>query len=538
MKNMKQTSNKSYKVYLQILIIVLLLGWYGFFLTQKIDLTRVDMGRHLKNGQIFIENFGEQFSRAIHGIPCLFNSNFYSYTHPNFPAVNQHWGSGVVFWLVNLLVGFKGLSVFYIALSLLTFWLFFYLAKKNANYKIAVVLSLLLIPLIAQRKEIRPEIFTYFFSALFFWILWRYKQRQISAKWLFVLPALQILWVNLHIYFFLGPFFIGIFLLEELILFWSKHKKEIKKYALVLGLTIAASFLNPLGIKGVFLPFYYILTNYGYTIVENQSVWFLENYGIINSNFLLFKLVFGLLILSFVLLLIKNRRRFSIILFILGISFSTMAWVAFRNLTHFAFFTLPIIAYNLRYVRWPKIKFTPLTATLGAIILSLIIFTGSVLHNYQTLILRWNTMGIGLAPGNNTAAEFFKRENIQGPIFNNYDIGGYLIYYLYPEKRVFVDNRPAEYPADFFQKVYIPMQEKKEIWQRIDKEYNFNAIFFSHSDITPWAQQFLIQRLNDSFWAPVFADRYAMIFLKRNVLNQAIIEQYEIPREYFSITKK
>lgn len=104
-----------------------------------------------------------------------------------------------------------------------------------------------------------------------------------------------------------------------------------------------------------------------------------------------------------------------------------------------------------------------------------------------------------MALNNNASAEFFKKENVQGPVFNNYDIGSYLIYYLFPQERVFVDNRPESYPASFFKEIYIPMQEK---------EYNFNAIFFSHCDYTPWGQKFLINRLNDKDWVPVFADQF------------------------------
>jgi len=58
---------------------------------------------------------------------------------------------------------------------------------------------------------------------------------------------------------------------------------------------------------------------------------------------------------------------------------------------------------------------------------------------------------------------FFKENNLQGPIFNNYDIGGYLIFNLFPQEKVFVDNRPETYSSEFFQEDYIPMQEDYDI---------------------------------------------------------------------------
>ena len=62
-------------------------------------------------------------------------------------------------------------------------------------------------------------------------------------------------------------------------------------------------------------------------------------------------------------------------------------------------------------------------------------------------------------PEINASADFFKTENIKGSIFNNYDIGGYLIFNLFPNQKLFVDNRP-EYILLIFLKKLI-FQPKK-----------------------------------------------------------------------------
>ena len=140
-------------------------------------------------------------------------------------------------------------------------------------------------------------------------------------------------------------------------------------------------------------------------------------------------------------------------------------------------------------------------------------------------------------PEVNKSIEFFKQEKISGPIFNNYDIGGFLIFHLFDKERVYVDNRPEAYPEEFFTEEYIPMQQNTEIWKEKNKEYGFNTIFFSHRDATPWGQQFLVEKIQDENWAPVFADSYSIIFLKRNTTNEEIIKKYEIPKENFGVIK-
>src|SRR3989344_7654629 len=121
------------------------------------------------------------------------------------------------------------------------------------------------------------------------------------------------------------------------------------------------------------------------------------------------------------------------------------------------------------------------------------------------------SIGIGLAKSVEGAGEFLKTNRVPGPVFNNYDIGGYLIFNLYPKERVFVDNRPEAYAVSFFGNTYIPAQEDDNKWKEIDERYKFNAIYFYRLDATPWAPPFLVKRIKDPKWVPVYVDNYVLI---------------------------
>ena len=417
-------------------------------------------------------------------------------------------------------------------MSLFIFYLFFRIAQKESNFSIAFIVSLLLIPLIAQRTEIRPEIFSYLLIALFFWILWSWRKKKISYKWLFILPILEIFWVNIHIYFIFGPALVGLFLVASLLRAAPKLGgcPQLKRRLLpiILILTSLASLINPFFIKGVLEPFN-IFKNYGYRIVENQSVWFLRNLGIVNNpNLILYEIVFSILVLSFIVVLILKRKRFSFIYLCLAVVWSILGWLAIRNFTMFGLFALPIIAYNIKNSLYKKIKFKSFNAKIFFVFMSLTLFLIIFVNYQQKLPLDKWRFGLGLMLNNNQSAQFFRDNNIKGPVFNNYDIGGYLIYHFYPQEKVFTDNRPEAYSISFFEDVYIPSQQNDSIWQKQIEAYDFNAIFFSHRDYTPWGQNFLIARVKDPEWAVVFMDEYAIIFLKRNLLNKSIIEKYEI----------
>jgi hypothetical protein len=503
-------------------IFILLLAWFGFLMADKIDLVTADLGRHLKNGEIILSQ-GLQLGKAN----TVLNSNFYSYTNQEYPFINHHWASGVVFFWAYKLAGFWGLSVFYIMLCLLIFLIFFHIAKRESNFTIATLLSFLLIPLMAERREIRPEIFSYFFAAVFFWMLWENKRKRLAVRWLYILPVFMIFWVNLHIYFFMGLFLIGVFWLSDVSqIVFSKFSDEeflekisrVKNLFFIFFLGVVASLVNPAGLRGIIHPFQ-IYKNYGYAVAEEKSVWFVENYGLVNSNFLLIKVVLILIFLSFFLSFVVDRKKISPAFFMLAVFFGAIGWIQIRNFTFLGFFALPILAVNFQSIFTPDRSDNPPAKENGVAVMYIFAFIFAIFTNYQFVALHQANRGIGLLPENEAAAEFVQKENIKGPIFNNYDIGGYLIWSLPESEKVFVDNRPEVYPNSFFSEVYKPMQENPDVFKKVDAQYNFNTIVFYRNDITPWGMNFLKMIKENSNWTKVFEDGYAVIYSKDNKKN-------------------
>ena len=81
------------------------------------------------------------------------------------------------------------------------------------------------------------------------------------------------------------------------------------------------------------------------------------------------------------------------------------------------------------------------------------------------------------------------------------------------------------------------MQENNDVWHKIDGQYGFNVICFYRHDLTPWGQNFLVNRIGDPEWAPVYVDLFTIIFLKRNQQNKPVIDAFELPRSMFSVSR-
>jgi hypothetical protein len=136
--------------------------------------------------------------------------------------------------------------------------------------------------------------------------------------------------------------------------------------------------------------------------------------------------------------------------------------------------------------------------------------------------------GLTIPVGAEQGVAFIQANKIRGPVFNNFDVGSFLIWKLYPEQKVFVDGRPEAYSVDFFEKIYKPMQESPTLWKKYSEQYAINYIFFDHRDITPWAKTFLQYITADPQWPLVYLDDSIIIFVKNIPANQKLIEKYPL----------
>ena len=513
--------NKTFSIAIIFLSIFLIL-----FSFHTINLSSADIGRHIVNGDVLLHSgeYGVSKSDVLH-------KNFFSYTHPGFSFINHHWLSGVAIYLSYNIFGFGGLSLIYFLLILGTFIFVLATVRDDSDLSSVVLAGIFLIPLIAGRTEVRPEGLSYFLIGLFIFILYQYSKGKIGGRFLWLLPTLMLLWANSHIYFIFGPFLIGMFLLEVLFL---REMEKVKKLSVILGASLVAMFITPFGVAGALYPFT-IFQNYGYRIVENQSIRFLENLSFVNPEFLWYKITLFLVIVSSIIILVKRREKFSSALSSITLVTALLAYLGIRYIPLFALFSLPLLAYNTTVIK--KIFWREIDDDLKMIIYALsFIFIITITMAQFREGLPWNRdFGLGIREEALAPTEFIKNNQIRGPFFNNYDVGGFMIFGLFPKEKVFVDNRPEAYPKDFFEKVYIPMQEDEEVWQREMEKNKFNAIFFYRLDYTPAAQTFLIARVKDPAWVPVFVDNETIIFLYRNKENEEIIKKYELPKEIFKI---
>lgn len=455
-----------------------------------------DLGRHLKLGEIIT---------AIGQVP---KSNLFSYTNPDFPFINHHFLFEVILFSAKQSIGMEGILLIKVLLILLSVGLVTSLVTKS-KYPLMLPLGYIFLHALRSRVELRPEILSFFYTALIYFILTKFEEKK--TGWIFTLPVVQLLWVNTHIYFPMGFILQGIFIIHFFI------RKEAKRFKLLLGIFLVSallSLLNPNTLEGLLYPLQ-IFGNYGYTIAENQNLFLLESLNFKDPDFLFVKIAVFLSFLSLIVSFIRHTFTLkNLLLTLLGV---TLALVHVRSFPYLVFLSLPAVVANFGEIKKTRAVFIVAVITAVLLIYESIFYLNGDYYKY----LDKNTQfGIGYKSQAEKALNFVLGNQLPQPIFNNFDIGSYIIYRGSPELKVFVDGRPEAYPADFFQGVYIPMQQTPQNFSEVDQKIGFQTIIFSHTDQTPWAKAFISFITRNESWKTVYLDDFMIVLVKNDVARQ------------------
>lgn len=500
---------------------ILLLVFVSFF--HKTTELSLDLGEHLVFGKLTLTQ---------HFFP---KTNIFSYTYPNAPFIHHEFLPDVLFYLLYTYWGINSLIIFTTLVVTGAFALLFVYSYRRAHPLVLFTASLLYVRMLFERTYVRPEIFSYAFLAVFTVILLTYRRR--FTRWIFLLIPLQFLWVNSHIYFIFGIFLTACVLGEMLInQSFRKDNKQFATLFFVLCGQILVSFINPNGISGALYPFT-VFSNYGYSIAENNSIFVIEQLfaGTIVYSILFFKLAAICLFISLPFVFKKTY----LYEWIVSVTLIILATMQIRNFPLFIFGTFPLFitavdrsgsfVFKKTLNKWNTRKtFLPVFLE----IMFLVIF---VIH----IPYVWTAGNGGL--GTNDAAEngvnFFITNHLSGPIFNNYGIGSYLVFRLFPKERVFVDGRPEAYPASFFTQTYVPLQTNPNLFEKVSKKYHFNTIIFDYpAEQTHAAQLFLNNISTNPAWKMVYLDDTLVIFVKNTHQNKSVVKHYEVS-EYSFVLK-
>ena len=468
-----------------------------------------DTGYHIRSGEYIIKTLS---------IPM---QDIFSFHRPALPWTAHEWLSEVIMAIVHRSFGMTGIVIFFSLIISLAYSLFFKILKADNNIVLSVFFALLVIGSSWIHWLARPHIFSLLIMIIWYYLLDEYQYK--DRNYLYVLPLIMVLWVNLHGGFLAGFILIGIYLFGNIVKVVTSHDLErvvYKRKAKLLGITtivcLLVSLINPFGYHILLFPFKLVSNKF---IMNHIGEFLSPNF----HNPLLFKYFLLLIFAIFALLEVKT----SLIELLLILMFVNMSLYSFRYIPLFSIVAAPILLRQSkkllscsegRYTKFLKKRSSNISkidrSAKGylwpiAVIILVVFFakTGKINFKFDE-----KTKPV-------SAVEFLKKEKIAGNMFDNDEFGDYIIYAAWPKYKVFFDGRSDMYGADML-KDYLKVASTKPGWNEVLKKYHISWIIFNANSRL---SLFLMQ---SDDWKLIYADEVANIFVKNNLENQYLIKKY------------
>jgi len=486
------------------------------------------IGWHIRNGQQMLHT--HTFTRVDVFSSTMSGHAWYAWEwlYDVMIAAFHHWAG------LNGVVGFTAVVI------ALTFALTLRFAlARGANLAIGVVLLALSMGASAIHLLARPHVLSWLFTVIWFQALdfWETAVGPAKDRRLSWLPVLMLFWVNLHGGFVTGFLLLGLYLAATCIRYAAvqergkRHAAErrLQRLGSITLLSLLATFVNPYGYK-LHLHIYEYLTN-RFLMSHIDEFRSPDFHGVAPQCFaVLLVIAIGALAVA------RPRPRLSQLLVVLFAVSSGL--YASRNLPVSSLLLMlvaaPILSRtiagagaNTERASWLRrlvLRYESYTSRMASMEVSL---RGHFWPALAVLLGLWVGLHGGRLGSSRLmdahfdatrfpvqAVDAIAARGIRQPIFCPDYWGGYLIYRLYPQTKVVVDDRHDLYGEQFF-KDYLKVVRVEPGWgQTLDQ---------AHTDwvLAPVESPLASALTKTTDWVLAYRDNVAALFQRAGALPQA-----------------
>ena len=382
---------------------------------------------------------------ADSGIP---RTDLFSWTLGDRPWLAHEWLADLVLHAASGAGGLLGVVALRAALLLAAACLAYRAARLHASLLVALPLAAAA-GFVSQRNWLdRPQLWSYALAALLLLVLERDRLR--PTRFVYALPLLFALWVNLH-----GGFMLGLVLL---VLWTAAARLEARQVPgparplpwWIAPLCLASTLLNPHGLEGVVYPWRYVGSGLAETIQEEQA-------GLLAGPQAWMHLALALALVVLLVAPLVRGRRVPLPHVVVA---ATLVWLSMPRLASFSlplaaerhvplflFAAVPILAWRLESALggWPGRALERAAPTLagGPAWLAGVTLAGFALWSAAATFPRDGSPRARLLPGRfpEAGAAWLASRELPPRLVNPYRWGGFLAYRLGPRYRVSIDSR-------------------------------------------------------------------------------------------------
>ena len=342
----------------------------------------------------------------------------------------------------GILTGFQVLRFGFFLLTLGA--VFLSLRQMKAPAFVYAIVVPMIVFLLQVRAIVRPELFSYTLSIVALMLYFR-AGNKISTRNLIPMVALMLMWGNYHSSILGYVIFFGFFLDCAIAQLESHAPQNVwVKWLAWGGLLLVVGFLNP--------DFSHSLVQIFTLSPEWKNV--IQEYQSPVSAFKSIPGFYALILLALLMpIMAYQQRRFGLL--VVWAVFAYSAATMQRMLTPSGIVIVMLFAYllvnNLTSQKSNLLANNQWSKSIGFVLL---ISIGATLYSNverARYFMQENQSMLGRYPF--AMVEYMKKQQISGRIFNDFGLGGYLIYRLSPQNQVYIDGRTQIlYPFEHMKK--------------------------------------------------------------------------------------
>ena len=494
--------------------LLLTAAYIAFYPTPTLD---NDVWFHLAYGRHYVEN-----------LTFSIDHSQFSWTPANPDWKYGTWLGSTLLYLTHYLMGIRGLFFLQIASFWGTFYIFYrYLKALDVKPGVLHIFSFLMIVVCFKLTAlyIKPEMFSTLFFATAAGIYFHACMNK-ERNFLWFYPPLFCLWVNTHGGFIVGLFFVSLTLTLEIFhkLFLRKTTMEsvaFKSFFFSVILSYPAILINPQFfdypwtiVKGLTQVTPALAGHYA-SVYAYQSLWPSLQFKLDSFNFVIAAWTLVFMAISYGALSFYSwfwKKYINLPALIINIIFFYLSMKMARAVMFF-----PVVwFFSFFFMLW-KTSSIPANNRLSILALPaylllwmLIVYVGICCEPVRGRL--WFGFDEYL-PITETA--YIMKHKLPAPVFNDYVIGGYMMWAMYPDYKVFIDPRWGPYQGFDSQKDWdsIGNYSSKEGLARFCEKYPFRVALIHniYYNIILW-----FMRSGD--WRIAFFDKTGAVLIHKSVI--------------------
>lgn len=454
------------------------------------------------------------YGRAMVASQTIINHEIFSYTAYGKDLESHSQFAQVILYALWVAGGAHALLAFKLAIAGAAFLLVVKTSRLfGADLAEGAVLALAVFVMGMSRIVERPELFSIILQALLIWLLFRARKVDYPHLWLWSIPPIMVVWDYLHGAMYgliVLSTFVGAEVFRQIVL----PKFGISRFALettsraavnrLLGWSLATIVFMSAHPNG--------LLNYLNTMRVLPAESKFRMYGEFTPPDFVQFYPYWLFLACVVILVLLCVRQIDLTALVMILPFLYLSLNFNRAVLAFGIAAVPATAQALHHA-CIRIRSYRFGTSMLAVLLFLLLVTVIVYKRFYVIdSFRFGT-GISSRVFPVGAARFIKAHNLNGNMYNMDGFGGYLAFFLGPERKIFHYNQPVVFTA-LYDFVHKPASRQQ--W---------------HINYAIAGKPEELGMFENNGYKPVYWEPTSVLYLKETTENGPVLDRFAV--EYF-----